>query len=64
MKDKKIEIGESVILAITGICHPCTRMEQNLGPGGYSAMRGHGGLTATVMRDGSIKVGDRIQLIK
>ena len=62
LKHQTFRIG-SVILETTGICAPCKRMEENLGPGGYNAMRGHGGITATVIEDGEIKIGDTIELI-
>jgi MOSC domain-containing protein YiiM len=60
--ERQFQIGE-VILEMTGKCHPCSRMEENLGAGGYNAMRGHGGITTKVIKGGKIKTGDEIHLI-
>ena len=62
LKHQRFQIG-SVILKTTGICAPCKRMEENLGLGGYNAMRGHGGITATVIKEGEIKLGDIVEPI-
>jgi MOSC domain-containing protein YiiM len=59
LKDAWVQIGEAV-LEITEECHPCSRMEAAFGPGGYNAARGHGGLTARVVRGGWVRLGDAI----
>jgi len=59
LKDQLFRIGP-VELKGTGICAPCSRMEAELGFGGYNALRGHGGITAEVVREGMIKLGDAV----
>jgi len=59
LKGRQFQIGDAV-LAHTGLAHPCSFMEETLGLGGYNAVRGHGGITATVITSGVIRVNDPI----
>ncbi|MGI9388337.1 MAG: MOSC domain-containing protein [Methyloligellaceae bacterium] len=59
LRNRRFRIGSAVFDG-SGICAPCSRMEAALGPGGYSAVRGHGGITARVVEEGTVSVGDRV----
>ena len=59
LKYQTFRIG-TAILRGTGNCPPCSRMEENLGPGGYAAMLNHGGITAIVESQGLVAVGDTV----
>lgn len=61
LKSARFWLGE-VLLEGSGACHPCSRMEEALGSGGFQAMRGHGGITACIVQSGMLRQGDRLRL--
>jgi MOSC domain-containing protein YiiM len=63
LKGRRFRIGE-VLLEGTDSCDPCSRMEEALGPGGFNAMRGMGGLCARIVEGGTFNVGDAVSAIE
>lgn len=59
LRNRQFQIGEA-ILEGTGLCAPCSRMEEVFGEGGYSAVRGHGGITAKIIQPGKVEIGDKL----
>jgi MOSC domain-containing protein YiiM len=57
LRNRRFRMGEAVLEG-TGLCAPCSRMEEALGHGGYAAVRGHGGITAAVIEAGRVAQGD------
>ena len=62
LKDQKLQLGTAEI-EITGYCHPCSRMEENLGEGGRLAMAHLAGYTAKVIRSGDAGIGDEVRVL-
>jgi MOSC domain-containing protein YiiM len=61
LKGRRFRIGQA-IFETTGWCQPCARLENNLGPGTFQAVRGHGGITARVLQSGIIRLDDTVNV--
>ena len=61
LRRQQFWFGDALFEA-TQLCHPCARMEAELGPGGVVAMMGYGGLCAKVLQTGQIAIGDSLRL--
>lgn len=59
LRYQRLQIGE-VIIETNALCHPCSRMDENLGKGGTAAMFGYGGLCAKIIQGGVMRVGDAV----
>ncbi|HEU4410111.1 MAG TPA: MOSC domain-containing protein [Polyangiaceae bacterium] len=63
LKGLRFALGDEVVLEGTGPCEPCAKMDEALGAGGFQAMRGHGGITARVLRGGRARLGDQVRAL-
>ena len=59
----KLALGDEVVLKITGPCAPCARMDE-IRPGLRLELDGKRGILASVVRGGTIRVGDSIRVLE
>ncbi len=61
LKGKYFRIGDAIFYG-TGDCKPCKKIENLLGKYMFQAMQGMGGITASIVKTGKIKVKDKLNL--
>lgn len=59
LKHRRFRLGPA-LLEWSGECHPCSRLEETLGAGGYNAARLRGGICARVLEGGTVRPGDAL----
>ena len=62
LRGHRFRLGEA-ILQMSGEAHPCSRMEEEFGAGGYNVVRGRGGITARVLEAGRVRLGDEVERV-
>ena len=55
-----LALGDEVVVVITGHCAPCARMDE-IRDGYSTALEGHRGMLASVIRGGQISVGHAVE---
>jgi len=59
----QLQLGETVVLEVTGPCAPCRRMDE-IRHGLQAELQGRRGMNSRVVVGGHIQTGDRIKLIR
>ena len=61
---QRIRIGKKLVLEVTGVCDPCSRMDRACqGLRRTLEMHGRGGLICRVIEGGSVAVGDTVAVV-
>lgn len=57
---RRFRVGDALLEGVD-LCHPCSKMEDALGDGGYAVMRGHGGILARVLEGADVGLGAEVR---
>jgi len=60
---KRFRVGEEVVLAGVRRCDPCGYLERTTGKPVYEPLRERGGLRATIVQGGTLRVGDVVEAL-
>ena len=58
----KFKIGEVLVEGIR-LCHPCAHLDKLTGKNALQALKNRGGLRANILANGSINIGDEIEVL-
>ncbi len=59
----RIRVGDAE-LSVWRDCTPCEEMERSVAVGAREALRGRAGISATVERGGTIRIGDPVEILQ
>ena len=58
---RKVSLGQTTVVEITGECEPCSRMDE-IRPGLQATLNGQRGMLARVLDGGTVTVGDAVRV--
>ena len=56
-----VHIGD-VVVEVNGDCSPCQEMSDTIGPGVRDHLRDRAGITGSIVKGGTIRVGDTVEI--
>ena len=57
-----VDAEGDVVVEVNGDCSPCQEMSDTIGPGVRDHLRDRAGITGSIVKGGTIRVGDTVEI--